>query len=167
MRFSENSFSAMQKTKIICIISNLIFISLGCAWVWLGAPKDGQSPLGYFISSAYAQEGLGEEAEEAALRRKDKRSELGFWEEKRVIGENKSGLVEIRTPEKANFAVQALVKSENNDRMIIYQALAKKNGTSVEQVQNLYAKRLQSDAPEGTPIEEFNESTGAYEWHPK
>jgi uncharacterized protein YdbL (DUF1318 family) len=51
--------------------------------------------------------------------------------------------------------------------MVIYQSIANKNGTSIEQVQNLYAKRLQSDAPGGTPVEAFNQSAGAYEWHSK
>jgi uncharacterized protein YdbL (DUF1318 family) len=45
------------------------------------------------------------------------------------------------------------VNAENSDRMTIYQSVAKKNGSSVEEVQSLYAKRLQADAPAGTPIE--------------
>ena len=51
--------------------------------------------------------------------------------------------------------------------MIIYQAVANKNNTSVEEVQKMYSKRLQNDAPSGTPIEVLNESTGAYEWRVK
>src|SRR3989338_2999357 len=39
-------------------------------------PKDNHSLRNFFIGSAYAQEGLSPEVEEAALRRKDRREEL-------------------------------------------------------------------------------------------
>lgn len=130
-------------------------------------PKAGNSSsLNYFVVTAYAQEGLAPEVEEAALRRKDRRSELISWEEKGVVGENRSGLVEIRNSGSATAALEQLVNLENEDRMIIYQAVAEKNGTSVEEVQKLYAKRLQEDAPSGTPIESVNAS-GKYEWEIK
>src|SRR3989338_15566 len=51
-----------------------------------------------------------------------------------------------------------LVNSENSDRMIIYNALSQKNGAPLEDVQKIYAKRLQDDAPAGTPIEAMNAS---------
>jgi hypothetical protein len=129
------------------------------------APKNGQSLLDYFICSVYAEEGLSPEVEQAALRRKDRRTDLISWQQKGIIGENKSGLLELRglgSPE-----AEKLIKEENNDRMVIYQAVAKKNGTSVEEVQKLYAKRLQQDAPGGTPIEVLEESSGAYAWKVK
>ncbi len=130
------------------------------------APKssDNHSLLDYFISNAYAQEGLSPEVEQAALRRKDRRSALVSWEEEGTVGENKSGLVEIRKPENTSHTLEPLVKAENDDRMIIYQAVANKNGTSVDDVQKLYAKRLQSDAPAGTPIEVLNTASGNFEW---
>jgi len=129
--------------------------------------KDSQSLLDYFVSTSYAQEDLSPEVEQAALRRKDRRSELSSYEEKGIIGENKSGLVEVRLlagMKEAQGMREKLVKEENSDRMIIYQAVAKKNGTTVEEVQKLYAQRLQNDSSGGTPIEALNESTGTYEW---
>lgn len=125
-------------------------------------PKNNQSWLDYFISSAYAQEGLGPQVEQAALRRKDRRTSLASWQEKGVIGENKSGLLELKGS--PSLEAENLIKEENNDRMTIYEAVANKNGTSVEEVQKLYAKRLQQDAPAGTPIEVYNGATGKYEW---
>jgi len=129
-------------------------------------PKSGNnnSSLNYFIANAYAQEGLSPEVEQAALRRKDRRAELAPWEEKGVVGENSQGLVEIRNSGSATADLEQLVKAENEDRMTIYQAVAKKNGTSVDDVQKLYAKRLQSDAPPGTPIEVLNSTSGNFEW---
>lgn len=125
-------------------------------------PNDSQGLLNLLVPGAYAQEGLSPEVEQAALRRKDRRQDLIAWEAKGVIGENKSGLLDFRgtgSPE-----AEKLIKDENSDRMVIYQAVASKNGTSVAEVEKLYAKRLQQDAPSGTPIEVLNESIGAYEW---
>lgn len=125
---------------------------------------DNQSWLGYFVNTAFAEEELSPEVERVALRRRDRISDLNNSQSGGVIGENKFGLVEIRAPEKTDSAVEALVKTENSDRMIIYEAVAERNNTSVEEVQKLYAQRLQKDAPAGTPIEVLNESTGKYEW---
>ena len=74
---------------------------------------------------------------------------------------------EVRDAGKADASVEALVKAENSDRMEIYRGVAKNNGTSVEEVQALYAKRLQADAPVGTPVETVDESTGASRWEVK
>lgn len=135
-----------------------------------GKTKSGnnQSFLDYLGACAYAQEELGPEVEAAALRRKDRRQQLSSLEEKGLIGENKSGLLEMRNSGAALLpSVKQLVKDENNDRMIIYQAVARKNNISVEEVKKMYAKRLQEDAPFGAPVEGLNEATGSYEWKVK
>jgi uncharacterized protein YdbL (DUF1318 family) len=131
-----------------------------------GAPaaKGPQSRLSFFVGTAFAEGGLDPQVEQAALRRRDRKPELDSWEAKGVIGENKSGLVEIKGV--AEAGASALGQAENADRMTIYQSIAQKNGTSVEEVQKLYAKRLQNDAPAGTPIEVANES-GSYGWKTK
>lgn len=117
-------------------------------------PKSpGQSMLGIFVSNAYAQGSLSPEVEEAALRRKARLTELSSWEAKGVIGENKNALVEIRNSQEADSGVNQIVSQENIDRMIIYQSIAKKNGTSVAEVQKLYAEHLQGSAPSGTPVQ--------------
>lgn len=112
-----------------------------------------QSFLSRFITLSYAEDSLDPEVEAAALRRKDRRAELASWQEKGIAGENNIGLVEIRQRGTETAAVEELAAAENKDRMIIYQAVAEKNGTGVEDVQSLYARRLQSDAPPGTPVE--------------
>jgi uncharacterized protein YdbL (DUF1318 family) len=129
--------------------------------------KIGPNLLGFFVTEAYADDGLSFEVEQAALSRRARLSELHSWLSKGVLGENKSGLVEIRNSSQADSSVQALVNAENSDRMVIYKGVANKNGTSVEEVQKLYAKRLQDDAPSGTPIEALNESSGSYQWKVK
>lgn len=123
--------------------------------------------LSLVLGSAYAQESLGPEVEQAALRRRDRVPALNNLQEKGVIGENKLGLLEIRLSQQTDTKVTILIKEENSDRMIIYGSIAAKNGTSIEEVQKLYAKRLQKDAPIGTPVEILNESKGSYVWEIK
>ncbi len=124
---------------------------------------DKQSFLGYIVPNAYAQEELSPEIKQAALRRRDRRAELVSWQAKGVVGENKLGLVAIRDASSADSSVEALVDAENKDRQLIYQAVAVKNGTSVEEVKKMYAKRLINDAPAGAPVEVLA-SAGGYEW---
>jgi len=119
-----------------------------------GSPKttvsqNHQSLLEYFTTNAYAQEDLGAGVQAAVSNRKNRRPDLKAMEAKGVIGENASGLVEARSGPTG----QDLVQAENNDRMVIYKAVAEKNGSSLSDVQQMFAKRHQADAPSGTPIE--------------
>lgn len=122
------------------------------------APKGGMK-LNFLMANAYAEEGLSQDVEDAAIRRRDRRAELVSWETRGAVGENRLGLIEQRD----GGAPQQLISSENADRMVIYRAIAKKNGASLEDVQKVYAQRLQSDASAGTPIEVMNTS-GSYVW---
>jgi len=99
--------------------------------------------LDVFVKDAYAQESLGPEVEKAAYSRKDRRPQLVSLEESGVAGENNLGLVEIK--QNADSSVKALVDAENADRMVIYKAIAAKNGISIEEVQKIYAKKLQEN----------------------
>ncbi|HAH22072.1 MAG: hypothetical protein A2Y00_07605 [Omnitrophica WOR_2 bacterium GWF2_43_52] len=128
-------------------------------------PNNSQSRISdYFITNAYAQESLSPEVEAAVSRRKQRRSDLISWEQKGVIGENSIGLVAVRVSDSVDAALKELVSAENSDRMVIYQSVAQKNNASIAEVQKPYAKRLQDDAPVGTPIEALNQANGSYEW---
>jgi len=129
--------------------------------------KDQGSFLDLFVANAYAQEGLSSDVESAAVRRRDRRAQLVALEQKGIVGENKWGLVEVRKSQSSDAATQELVTKENSDRMIIYKAVAEKNSATLEEVQAMYAKRLQNDAPSGTPIEALNEKSGKFEWKVK
>lgn len=109
-----------------------------------------QGLLNRFTGTAYAEE-LSPEVEQAALRRKDRRAQLVALQQAGMAGETLSGLVMIKGS--GDAAAENIVRDENNDRMVIYNSIASKNGTSVEDVKKLYAERLQKDAPPGTPIE--------------
>jgi uncharacterized protein YdbL (DUF1318 family) len=109
-----------------------------------------QSFLPRFVNDAYADDGFGPDVDEAATRRKDRRSQVVGLLSSGAIGENSRGMLEVRN---SDSAAAEIVSAENSDRSIIYRAIANKNGTSVADVEKLYAKRLQSDAPSGAPIE--------------
>ena len=111
------------------------------------------SIAGFFVTNAYADDGgLSPEATDAAYRRRDRRDALVALEVQGVVGENRGGLVEARSPGDAN-AQQQILKEENNDRMIIYRVIAAKNGSSVEDVQKVYAERLRSGLPSGAAVQ--------------
>ena len=107
------------------------------------------SMLNHFVGVAYAEEGLSAEVEGAAMRRKARYQGLASAESSGRIGENKSGFVELR----GDASLGSLVSDENSDRMVIYRSISEKNGAALNEVQKLYAKKLQSGAPSGTPIE--------------
>ncbi len=112
-----------------------------------------QSMLNYFVGVAYAEEGLSAEVEGAAMSRKARYQDLASAESSGHIGENRSGFVELRAAGTGDASLDSLVSAENSDRMIIYNSIAGKNGATLDEVQKLYAKKLQSGAPSGTPIE--------------
>jgi len=168
-----------MKKIAVPLVAGLLFM-LGCATLKVQAPKepikvdismrldvyqhvqndidaienivsgDNQSLLSVFIGTAYAQEVSGA-AQEAALRRRSRYAALRSLEEAGVIGEDISGMVVVRSGQ--DQTASGIVSEENKDRMIIYNEIAAKNGTSVSDVQKLYSERLQRDTPAGTPIE--------------
>ncbi|MFA5315668.1 MAG: DUF1318 domain-containing protein [Candidatus Omnitrophota bacterium] len=89
----------------------------------------------------------------AIERRKARRSELISWEAKGVIGENMRGQVELVNRAAADNSVAGLVEQENRDRSTIYAYVAGKNNASVDETARISAKRIQEDAPSGTPIQ--------------
>ena len=122
-----------------------------------GAPEKPQSRLrdslyAFIVRDAHAGD-LSPEVEQAALRRRDRKEALVSLQSQGVIGENNAGLVEVQDASGADASAESLVSDENSDRMVIYQGVAAKNGTSVADVQKIYAQRLQEDAPAGTPVQ--------------
>ena len=67
----------------------------------------------------------------------------------------------------ASGAEKEIIKQENSDRMVIYMKLAARNGVAVEEIEKLYAKRLQESLPPGAPVEVFDLDQGAYVWRIK
>lgn len=76
-----------------------------------------------------------------------------------VIGENNLGLIEYRGAEQ-NIAV---VKEENQDRLTVYKAIAKKTGTTFTIVGQRRAVQIAQQAPPGTWIQDG----GTSRWYKK
>ncbi len=107
------------------------------------------------VKEAWAQEEADypENVRLAIERRKERRSELVSWEAKGVIGENMRGQVELVKGAAADNNASGLVEQENKDRSVIYAYVARKNNASVDETAAIFAKRIQADAPSGTPIQ--------------
>ena len=124
--------------------------------------------LGYTggITAAFAQ-GTSEDVETATTNRRERRADLYILEQKDVIGENKSGLVQVMPGHSDDAAAKAMVAQENNDRMLVFNSVAAKNGQPMVDIQTMNAKNFQCDVPSGTPIEVPNAQGSAYEWKVK
>lgn len=104
------------------------------------------------VGTAYADEAsLSGDATQAAYRRRDRRDELTAFEVQGVLGEGRSALVVARSG--GNARAQQVMTEENNDRLIIYRAIAAKNGSSAEDVQKVYAERLRDGLPSGASFQ--------------
>jgi len=105
------------------------------------APGKKGSMMDVLVTEAYAQDSFGPEVEQAAYSRRDRKPQLDSLETSGTVAENKLGMVEIKGS--ADSSVKTLVEAENADRMVIYKAIAAKNGISIEEVQQMYAKKIQ------------------------
>lgn len=118
------------------------------------------------LMKVYAQDSISSKAEEAALRRKERRPKIVSLESRGIVGENLNGLVEIRNSSLINQETRALINDENNDRRVIYQEISRKNGAKIQDVQKIYSQRIYSDAPTGTPLQ-VEDSSGSLTWKNK
>jgi len=76
-----------------------------------------------------------------------------------VIGENGQGYLEYRSGDKPQ---QQIVQAENNDRRLVYAAIAKKQGVDIDLVGQRRAKQL---AENGEPGHWFRAADGS--WYQK
>ena len=123
----------------------------------ISAPIAGSGKTSFLffgVNEAYAQEepDYPSDVKAAIERRKERRDALTSFEAKGAIGENARGLVEVKDAS-AGSEVSKLVSEENSDRNIIYKYVASKNGAAQDETGRLFAKRIQADAPPGTPSE--------------
>jgi uncharacterized protein len=169
-------------TKFVGAILFTSAVGLGCARVEVQAPKDpikmdismrldvyqhvvkdidqiesivsGKSPVQtafaeFLVKSAYAAD-LDPAVEQAALRRRDRLAQVQNLLSQGIVGEDREGYLALRA---GGPGADSVVHDENADRHTIYQALASQNGTSVGEIQKVYAGRLSSDAPGGSPVQ--------------
>ena len=75
-----------------------------------------------------------------------------------TVGENKTGYLEVMKDKdgkdvKIEDADKKIVDAENTDRKAVYAAIAKKEGSTVDKVGELRAKKIHSNAKEGEYIQ--------------
>lgn len=172
-----------MKTKWLWLMAIWGVMTVGCAQVQVQAPKDpikmdismrldiyqhvakdaddiedlveGAKSIalgGFWVGTAYADEdGLGAEAMDAAYRRKARREALLGYQTRGMLGESDAALVAARRNPDATAT--DLMNAENKDRMIIYRSIAQKRGSSVQDVQKVYAERIQKNLPAGVPVQ--------------
>ena len=137
--------------KIILIVAGILVVGLGYTKV---------------VVDAYAQ-GTSADVETATNDRRERRADLYVLEKNGVVGENKSAQVQVMPGHEADTAAKAMVAQENNDRTVIFNSVAAKNGQPMVDIQTMNAKNFQCDVPSGTPIEVLNAQGSAYEWKVK
>jgi hypothetical protein len=70
---------------------------------------------------------------------------------RKVVGENKAGLLEFRGDSRQK---EAQVKAENADRALVYRAIAAKTGSSVESVGARRAETIRNIVSAGTMVQD-------------
>lgn len=70
-----------------------------------------------------------------------------------VVGENNKGFLEVMPGEKADTGV---VDEENQDRRVVYEAIAKQSGTTVEAVGARRVLKIANDANSGEWLQDGN-----------
>ncbi|MCX5642133.1 MAG: DUF1318 domain-containing protein [Candidatus Omnitrophica bacterium] len=80
---------------------------------------------------------------EAKARRIERLSDIQGYKDKKILGESKEGLLDIRSTAgldgKEASALQKMVKEENSDRMAIYREIVQINNMPSEQIKNIQA----------------------------
>src|ERR1700720_2261520 len=79
-----------------------------------------------------------------------------------LVGESHTGFLVPKGSLSANQ--QALVASENADRMELYKLEAAKKNTAVDQVALAYYMARLEHVNKGTWVERYNKATGSWEW---
>ena len=81
--------------------------------------------------------------DEALARRRERLSDIQGYKDKKILGESKEGLLDIRLTEgldgKQVSLLQKMVKEENSDRMITYREIVQINSMPSEQIKNVQA----------------------------
>jgi uncharacterized protein YdbL (DUF1318 family) len=106
------------------------------------------------IENAYAQE-YSSQVTTAIENRKNRRITIEDYFSKGYIGETKDAHLAVRpsVPAQLRSTVESTVNDENNDRRVIYQSIADKNGADIAQTQKVFFDDDYKRAPAGSWFE--------------
>jgi uncharacterized protein YdbL (DUF1318 family) len=102
--------------------------------------------LGILISDAYSSDGIKKRMIDRLPISKDLKA-------RGIVGENNLGFLEFIGDQKEKADV---VKAENRDRKSVYDAIAKKQGTTAEVVGKHRAAKIAGKAPAGQMLQDAN-----------
>ena len=108
------------------------------------------------LTLAFAVPQVLSAADDAATIKKnmaDRKPKIEALKKAGTIGENKAGYLEAMKDAKLEDADKKLLEDENKDRKVVYAAIAKKEGSTVDKVGELRAKQIRSKAAEGEFIQ--------------
>ena len=108
------------------------------------------------LTLAFAVPQVLSAADDAATIKKnmaDRKPKIETLKKAGSVGENKDGYLEAMKDAKLEDADKKLLEDENKDRKVVYTAIAKKEGSTVEKVGELRAKQIRSKAAEGEFIQ--------------
>jgi len=108
--------------------------------------------LSIFLLTVFAA-GAFSSAEEIRARMLARLPEIIALKDKGLVGENNNGFLEFVGQQKE---AQAVVTAENQDREMVYQAIAKQQGTTVELVGKHRAIQIANKARPGEWLQDAN-----------
>ncbi|MBD3263591.1 MAG: DUF1318 domain-containing protein [Candidatus Omnitrophica bacterium] len=121
------------------------------------------------VQNAYAAD-VPSEVEEAIKNRKKRADKITEYFSKGYIGENRQALLEVAgvdkdIPSDLKAEIKKLVDEENDDRQVIYEYTAKKNGIDIEEARKIFYKDDYKRAPSGSWFEVYQ--NGEFLWQRK
>jgi uncharacterized protein len=107
------------------------------------------------IAATYDLKNITPEIKQALDARRGRFNELQSLKTQGVVGENKAGYVEVVTP---NATASSLVNAENQDRKLIYLAIADQNGLTgaLSTIETVFGEVQRSKAQSGERIQLAN-----------
>ncbi len=111
-------------------------------------------------------EGGQDETASIEARRRNRMGDIQLFKNSRIVGENRHGLLEIRTlpPGEYGEYVKSVVEAENADRDLLMRKQAAEQGTSLAAIQSERARLWRSQAFQGEWIEEPVAGESGYQW---
>ena len=131
--------------------------------------KEKQLNFIFEVKTAHAADYTGDVS--AAIESRKKRvSVVEGYSRNGYIGENREARLEItgaEIPAELKKEIAKIVKEENKDRDIIYEAVAKKNGVDVVEIRKVFFGKHFKRAPSGGLFEVYDKEKEKYTWTKK
>ncbi|MBN2483186.1 MAG: DUF1318 domain-containing protein [Candidatus Omnitrophica bacterium] len=115
---------------------------------------------------AYAAD-FSQDVQQAIERRKNRIDLIEEYFQNGYVGENRNGeltIIDPGLPEDLKAQILPVIGKENEDRVIIYQATARKNNVPLSDVRRIVLLDHFNRAPGGYSFEMYNEEKGVYQW---